>query len=91
MEDNQQYLEEKIRFNDLPITILYYLSSFLSGFDALSFGECVSKELMGFNRQFWLGLGRQVILNIYAYGIHREKKMSFDIDFKRGSLSKKFF
>jgi len=42
---------------DLPFVVLCHLSSFLTGFDALAFGQCVSSEIMASERKFWRSLG----------------------------------
>jgi hypothetical protein len=57
LDNNVQYLEYKNRLNNLPITILWHLSTFLLGIDALSFGECVSNNIMASNRHFWIRIG----------------------------------
>jgi hypothetical protein len=47
----------KCWLNDLPFVVLCHLSSFLTGFDALRFGECVSIEIMASEHKFWRILG----------------------------------
>ncbi|CAF4037006.1 unnamed protein product, partial [Rotaria sp. Silwood1] len=43
--------------NYIPLTTLNHLSSFLTGFDALAFAQCVSSATMSSERHFWQFLG----------------------------------
>jgi len=47
---------EKNRLNSMHYVILCNLASFLSGFDALAFGELISFAIMASERQFWRSL-----------------------------------
>jgi hypothetical protein len=54
----ERRVEAENQLDNMPYVVLCSLASYLYGFDALAFGECVPVSVMSSDREFWRYLGR---------------------------------